>query len=217
MRKEYEIQKQKEDEETRKRKEAELKASEELIKKLKAEEEYQQVLREEKIKLDEAIAKKLAQEFALNNSPSTSKINLSCKRYGPMDKFLKKRNETMKPHNNQSKKDIETITSLNQICLQDRNATNFAEKEYTCRILYLDNRKGEPESQKSFSPIIRKKIQQIQKIVETETSSDSSDCIESEMRYFKPINYKMAPPSQGISPIKVIPRRDCADLAAKIV
>lgn len=33
--------------------------------------------------------------------------------------------------------------------------------------------------------------------------SDSSDCIESECRYFKPIDYKSVPPSKALSPIKI--------------
>lgn len=202
---EYEIQKQKEEEEIRKRKEAELKASEELINKLKAEEEYEQVLREEKLKLDQEVAKKLAEQFALSSS-STSKTGLGSKKLGPMDKFLKKEDNVITPQNNQIRKSSETVTSQNQN-YQDRNTSSFAEKEYTCRILYLDNRKSEPEPRKSLSPIIRKKIQQIQKIVETETNSDSSDSIESEMRYFKPINHKMAPPSQGKTPIKIPPKK----------
>lgn len=42
----------------------------------------------------------------------------------------------------------------------------------------------------------------LKKNVEAEIS-DSSDCIESECRYFKPIDYKSIPPSKALSPIKI--------------
>ncbi|KAJ8972814.1 hypothetical protein NQ317_009510 [Molorchus minor] len=60
IRKEYEVQKQKEDEEVKKRRAEEDKASEELIRKLKDQEDYERAAKEEKLKLDEQIAKKLA-------------------------------------------------------------------------------------------------------------------------------------------------------------
>nr|XP_023021614.1 E3 ubiquitin-protein ligase RNF168-like [Leptinotarsa decemlineata] len=164
IRKEYELQKQKEDEELRKLQEAELKASEELIKKLKDEEDYQQAVIEEKLKMDEQVAKKLASEMSLSTSFSKSKI--FCKKSGPMDKFIKKDNET--------------ITSENEG--PDRKSTynNYDTKEYTCRVLRLDTVDKNKDRTQIFSPIIKKKIQQIQKIVDAGTASDSSDCIESE-------------------------------------
>ncbi|XP_074030853.1 uncharacterized protein isoform X2 [Leptinotarsa decemlineata] len=201
IRKEYELQKQKEDEEFRKLQEAELKASEELIKKLKDEEDYQQAVIEEKLKMDEQVAKKLASEMSLSTSFSKSKI--FCKKSGPMDKFIKKDNET--------------ITSENEG--PDRKSTynNYDTKEYTCRVLRLDTVDKNKDRTQIFSPIIKKKIQQIQKIVDAGTASDSSDCIESEMRYFKPIDHRLNPPSQGKAPIKVFPKKLVRNAEIKIM
>ncbi|XP_056642507.1 E3 ubiquitin-protein ligase RNF169-like [Diorhabda sublineata] len=192
IRKEYEIQKQKEDEEQRKKREAEIKASEELIKKLKAEEDSRRVMLEEKMRLDEAIAKKLAEELA-PKPESTPKIKHTPNKLGPMDKFLQKDNGNLSSNHN-----------------------NFVNKEYTCRVLCLDNNTKQTNIQ-HFSPKIHKKIQQIQKIVDLDLSSDSSDCIESEMRYFKPIDHRLNPPTQKISPIKITPKKIKSDTNTRIV
>ncbi|CAH1183201.1 unnamed protein product [Phaedon cochleariae] len=190
IRKEYELQKKKDDEELQKRRESEVKASEQLIKSLKDEEDYQRVVREEKLKLDEEIAKKLAAEMSFS-SPSTSQMKMNFKKLGPMDRFVKKEIEPVKLQVTDQKQHFNN---------------NFATKEYTCRVLRLD-KNDRQNSMKMSSPIIRRKIQQIKKIVESETHSDSSDCIESEMRYFKPIDHRMNPPSQGKPPIKIFPKK----------
>lgn len=44
---------------------------------------------------------------------------------------------------------------------------------------------------------------QMQRLAVDAEVSDSSDCIESECRYFKPIDYKSIPPSKALSPIKI--------------
>lgn len=157
-----------------------MKASEDLIRKICEEEDYERAVVEEKLKLDEQVAKKLAEELALNN-PSTSKVKQT-KRLGPMDKFVKQEND---------------MTLQN---VQKKQINNFATKEYTCRILCLDNNDS---YKKVLSPIIPKKIQQLQKIADTDITSDSSDCIESELRYFKPIDYRGNPPSEGKPAIRV--------------
>lgn len=157
--------------------EAENKASEDLIKKLQEEEDYQQAVIDEKIRLDEEIARKIAAELSCGN-PSTSKSNLhnqflnSSKRVGPMDRFLKKENETITS---------QTIREENKI------SNKFTEKEFTCRVLYLDRKKNQGDVPQTTSPIIKKKIQQIQKKFEIDQFNDSFECFEADMRYFKPI------------------------------
>ncbi|XP_028133635.1 E3 ubiquitin-protein ligase rnf168 [Diabrotica virgifera virgifera] len=194
IRKEYEIQKQKEDDELRKQREADLKASEELIRKLKEEEDYQKAVMEEKLKFDEEIAKKLAENLA-SQEASTSKAKVASKKLGPMDSFVKK------------------DTELNQ-----SNSNNFFNKEYTCRILRLENQnESTSKNTKNFSPKIQKKIQQIQKLVDLDMLSDASDCIESELRYFKPIEYKLNPPSHKKTPLKITPKKLNMDTEAKVL
>ncbi|XP_018580012.1 E3 ubiquitin-protein ligase RNF169-like [Anoplophora glabripennis] len=197
IRKEYEMQKQREDEEFRKKCEADLKASEDLIKKICEEEHYERAVMEEKLKLDEQVAKKLAEELASTN-PSTSKTKQT-KRFGPMDKFVKQEND---------------MTLQN---VQKKQLNNFATKEYTCRVLRLDNNTGNDPYKKIFSPIIPKKVQQIQKIVDTDITSDSSDCIESELRYFKPIDYRGNPPSERKPAIKVPTKKPLQNTSARIL
>ncbi|VEN45677.1 unnamed protein product [Callosobruchus maculatus] len=63
IRKEYERQKQNEEEELRKLREAEAKASQMLIKKLEQEDDYKRAVMEEKMKIDAIIAKKLAKRL----------------------------------------------------------------------------------------------------------------------------------------------------------
>ncbi|KAG5883149.1 hypothetical protein JTB14_033400 [Gonioctena quinquepunctata] len=201
IRKEYELQKRKDDAELERRRETELKASEELIKKLKDEEDHRIAVMEEKLKLDEQVARKLASEMSFS-TPSFSKSKIIYRKYGPMDKFIKKDNETITSQNAESEK---------------KSANNFATKEYTCRVLRLDKDDSGDDRTKVFSPIIKKKNQQIQKIVDTGTASDSSDCIESEMRYFKPIDHRLNPPTQGKAPIQIFPKKPIRNVAAKIL
>ncbi|KAJ8915628.1 hypothetical protein NQ315_003412 [Exocentrus adspersus] len=196
IRKEYEMQKQKEEEEFRKKCEADLKASEDLIRKIREEEDYERTVMEEKLKLDENVAKKLAQELAVAD-PSTSKVN-QVRMLGPMDKFLKQNNVSQ----NTFKKKL----------------NDFASKEYTCKILCVDNKKNSDDvSHKMFSPILPKKIQQLQKVTDTDVTSDGSDCIESELRYFKPIDYRTNPPSAGKPAIKVPTKKPFKSTSARIV
>lgn len=203
IRKEYEIQKQKEDEEMKKIRDAENKASEDLIKKLKDEEDYKKAVMEEKVRLDEEIARRIAAEIALN-SPSTSKSNSSfnnmSKKLGPMDKFLKRDNETVTS---------QTIKSY-------KPSKKFAEKEFTCRVLYLDRNEDKTDCPQTFSPIIKKKIQQIQKNIEIDQLNDSLECFEADMRYFKPID-KVCTQSFYIPPIRIPCKKACINKDAKIV
>lgn len=77
--------------------------------------------------------------------------------------------------------------------------TNFAKKEYTCRILCQDK-----ESQKNLNmeSHIQRKNKKIQEIAASEID-DRSNSIESECIYFKPIDHRHNPPSEGLAPIKV--------------
>ncbi|KAJ8961222.1 hypothetical protein NQ318_008905 [Aromia moschata] len=149
----------------------------------------------QKRKEDEEFRRKCAVDIKAMLSWPTKKI-------GPMDKFVKQ--------------ETETVTSQSA---QKKALNNFATKEYTCRVLYLDtNKKAESDfHKKPFSPLIKKKIQQIQKIVDTDIASDSSDCIESELRYFKPIDHRVNPPSEGKPPIKVPSRKPANSSSATIL
>ncbi|CAH0557976.1 unnamed protein product [Brassicogethes aeneus] len=181
IRREYELQKRKEDEELKQEREKEQIASEALIEKLKREEkEYLEAVKEEelkKIKLDAQVAKKLSQEFQKTPVRKTT-----------LDHFFNNKDSNKK------------MTPKMQ---------NFATKEYTCRVLCLDVNSSQPSTSKGYCgmPVYQKKIQQLQKIVVNVDSSDGSDCIEQECRYFKPIDYRHNPPSAGKAPIKVPTRR----------
>lgn len=175
-----------------------------MIRRLKEEEDYQKAVMEEKLKLDEQIARRIAAELAFN-SPSTSKVNslnnsfnnLS-KHFGPMDRFLKKDNET--------------VTS--QTFRDDyKPSKKFAEKEYTCRVLYLDRPSDQDDVPQTLSPVIKKKIEQIQKSIENE---QFNDCFEEDMRYFKPID-KICSQSNGKSPLKVPCKKACKNRTVKIL
>ncbi|KAF5275668.1 hypothetical protein FQA39_LY06780 [Lamprigera yunnana] len=67
-----------------KEREVECKASEEYIKKLQQQEEYERIVCEENLRLSEQVAKKLAQEYCFDPGPSGSGI----KKQGPIDKLL---------------------------------------------------------------------------------------------------------------------------------
>lgn len=136
IRKEYEKQKQAEEAELKKQRDLENKASEELIKQLTAEDEFELSVAEEKVRVDREIAKQIAKNLWSEAGPSNATATTTSEQ-GPLDRFVRRR-----------RKD--------------------AVKE--------------PEI------------------------SDSSDCIESECRYFKPIDYKSVPPSKAVSPIKVPPK-----------
>ncbi|EFA12951.1 uncharacterized protein LOC103314904 [Tribolium castaneum] len=91
---------------------------------------------------------------------------------------------------------------------------NFATKEYTCRILCQNvSSKDKNESQN----LSLKKNKRIQKITESELSNDRSNSIESECLYFKPIDYRHNPPSEGLAPIKVPTRKPNINANAKIL
>lgn len=115
----------------KKQRDLESKASEELIRKLAAEDEFEQSVAEEKVRYDREVAKQIAKNLWSEPGPSSKK---SEKKQVPLDRFLRRR-----------KKDVQKEAEI----------------------------------------------------------SDSSDCIESECRYFKPIDHKNIPPSQGVSPIRV--------------
>ncbi|CAG9858352.1 unnamed protein product [Phyllotreta striolata] len=187
IRKEYEVQRQKELEEQNRKKAQEIKASEDLIKKIKEEEEYQKSLLEEKLKCDEMLAKKLAEKLS-NDDPSSSKSKPKStpKKRGPLDKFVKKDEES-----------------------KTNNPNTFANKDYTCWMLQSDS--------EAILQKVPKKIHQLQKLVDLDTHSDGSDCIESEMRYFKPIDYRLNPPSHRKPPLKVIPKKLAKSANVKIL
>ncbi|KAL3280811.1 hypothetical protein HHI36_004042 [Cryptolaemus montrouzieri] len=214
LKREYETQIQKETETIRKEREAEAKASEELIRKLREQEEYQKVLEEEKLRLDEEIAKKLADELncaekhekfdTTECSQSTSKLKKqsNCvKKVGPLDRFLKA-------------KDSKSATIVSSIKDDQNKKLSFDKKEFTCRILCQDigndnslnllNKKSKVDINLTNLNVWNKKINtELNRVIEVEGNSDSSDSIDSEYRYFKPVDCRRIPPRQKTTPIKV--------------
>jgi hypothetical protein len=95
---------------------------------------------------------------------------------------------------------------------------NFATKEYTCRILCQEiSSKDTTKSVNESKTLLQKKNKRIQKITESETLNDRSNSIESECLYFKPIDYRHNPPSEGVAPIKVPAKKPNVNINAKIV
>lgn len=191
IRREYEIQKLKEDQQLQKEREAEAKASEELIRKLKEQEDYQKSVMEEKLRYDEAVAKQMAKNWSsLPNSSNASSHKLA-KQKGPLDRFVKL-NSQAKPLNGENKRAFVPNT-------------NYATKEFTL-INLSQNRNNSKMVQEPNTKILKKTNLQIQRITAEAEISDSSDSIESECRYFKPIDYKNVPPSKKSTPIKITPK-----------
>jgi hypothetical protein len=95
---------------------------------------------------------------------------------------------------------------------------NFATKEYTCRILCQEiSSKDTTKSVNESQTLLQKKNKRIQKITESETLNDRSNSIESECLYFKPIDYRHNPPSEGLAPIKVPTKKPNVNINVKIV
>lgn len=191
IRREYEIQMRKEDAELEQQRVAEAKASEAFIRKLTEEEEYQQTVREESIRFDQKIAEEIAKKLSNEPGPSsTSGIKVN-KKQQSLDKFLK------------SKSDLASSnTAVKSAFLP---IVNYATKNFTTRIL-CQERKA-PETTNSFDMLkkapYKKSHLRIQRIAAEAEISDSSDSIESECRYFKPIDHKNIPPSKALPPIKI--------------
>lgn len=171
---EYQLEMQKQNEELKKKRQEEIKASEGYIRQLKIKEQFEEVVKEEKMRLDQEIAKKLALEL---NNPSTSS-----KKSGPLDKFIKN------------------------------------DKEFSCKVLKISKWESDDE-ETGLKPqnlqtmlnhlfLAKKKMPTVQKILKSEGGHESSDSIESECRYFKPIDHKMNLQSLSkVSPMKVQPKK----------
>ncbi|KAF5307781.1 hypothetical protein FQR65_LT06652 [Abscondita terminalis] len=86
---EYEEQRKKNHLELIKEREAESRASEEYIKKLREQDEYEETVRKENLRLSEQVAKKLTHEYCFDPGPSSSGI----KKQGPIDKLLQNLNQ----------------------------------------------------------------------------------------------------------------------------
>lgn len=196
LKKEYETQKRKESESFKKEREAEIKASEALINKLQEEEEYRKIIEEEKLRLDEEIARKLAEELNTGtehkvmkepySGMKTSNNKINTKKNGPLDRFL------------QSKSGKNTSGPEKKI--------DYAKKDYTCRVLCHDisnDWEKDEEMGHSLSMLNQQISLELQHALDMADHSDSSDSIESECRYFKPIDYRRSIPSQKVTPIRV--------------
>lgn len=180
IRREYEAEKKKNELELQKEREAEEKASETLIKKLHDEEEYEEVIREENLRLSEQVAKKLAQEYCFDPGPSSSGSNI--KRQGPIDKLLQNLNH---------KKVTVTIQP-------GRNLS----KEYTCKNLCQN--KPVQNVNGFFSKTASKNVQdKLKKVITEREAADSNDSIDSECRFFKPIEPHYVPLPKKVPVIKV--------------
>lgn len=206
LKKEYETLIQKETDSFKKEREAEMKASEALIKKLREEEEYQRIIEEEKLMMDEEIARKLAQELNTieNKNNEVSNLLLSnnnSRKNGPLDRFLV---------NTNMKSPAVQPCSLKR---SEEKTIDYSKKDYTCRILCPDigndrvktdmNRaiinKGPP----TLSMLNHQISLELQQVLDWGDHSDSSDSIESECQYFKPIDYRKSIPCQRTTPIRV--------------
>lgn len=178
--------------ELQKEREAESRASEDYIQKLKEQEEHEEKLRKENLHLSEQVAKKLAQEYTYDPGPSSSKVNLipsrSSKKQLSIDKAIKKMNET---------KVTVTVQPLVENSL----------KEYSCKILCQDRYKKPMKSKKTCfdkATLLNWKIKdKLKKIITEGEASDSNDSITSECRYFKPIDQRFPSVPMKIPLIKV--------------
>lgn len=81
VRREYELQKSKEEERLAKEREAERRASEALIKRLAEEEKRERAEREAKLKLDEQVAKHIAKEIGGGSEAGNSKVRKPLEKY----------------------------------------------------------------------------------------------------------------------------------------
>lgn len=178
IKREYELEKQKQELELKKKREAEAKASEALIQKLKEEEEYQRCVEEEKIKFDEVVAKQIAQKLNDSNPGPSSLPTSKHKKHGPLDKFLRY-----------------DFTANSQ-----QGASSTGTKVFTTRILCQDSKQSVHSQQRMVHRRVNPQIRRI--TVETEVCH-SSDSIESECRYFKPIDHKNVPQSKAVTVIKL--------------
>lgn len=177
LRRDYELQKTKQELEIKKKHEAETKASEELILKLKEEEEYDAVVREEKIRLDEQVAKQIAKEIGYIQEPSNSKILFTPKRRKPLDTFLQGKKHCMFVYKVQNKmKPNKSVCQGKQLQKFLINRNNVSKNGFV---------KTEPQN-----------------ISKTEVAL-KNNCIETEIRYFKPIDQVNVPATKVVSPIKV--------------
>ncbi|KAB0797823.1 hypothetical protein PPYR_08816 [Photinus pyralis] len=181
IRREYEAEKHKTELELQKERAAEEKASQSLIKKIRDEEEYEEVLREENVRLSEQVAKKLAQEYCFDPGPSSSGVTV--KKQGPIDKLLQNLNH---------KKVTVTIQP-------GRNAS----KEYTCKNL-CQNKPIQNVNRLFNTTTASKNIQdKLKKVITEREAADSNDSIDSECRFFKPIEPKYVPLPKKVPVIKV--------------
>ncbi|KAK4880154.1 hypothetical protein RN001_008300 [Aquatica leii] len=160
---EYEEERRKTNLELLKEREAECKASEEYIQKLCKQEEYEEIVREENLRLSEQVAKKLAQEYCFDPGPSSSGV----KKQGPIDKLLQNLNQKV-------------------------SITVHPTKEYTCKNL----------CQKSLQDVKVLSNKKVQKVIDGEVT-DSNDSIDSECRYFKPIEQRYTTLSKKVTLLKV--------------
>lgn len=178
IKREYELEKQKQELELKKKHDEEAKASEALIQKLKEEEEYQQCVEEEKIKFDEVVAKQIAQKLNDSNPGPSSLHTSKHKKHGPLDKFLR----------------------YDFIANSQQGALPMGTKVFTTRILCQDGKQSIHNQSKLVHRRVNPHIRRI--TAETEVCH-SSDSIESECRYFKPIDHKNVPQSKAVAVIKI--------------
>ncbi|KAF7287623.1 hypothetical protein GWI33_005975 [Rhynchophorus ferrugineus] len=222
IRKEYETEKQKQEEELKKLHEEEEKASAALIKQLKQEEEYINQLEQEKIRLDEEFARKISNELM----PSTSKLtkDLDKKRLGPLDKFLQNKNSKVfkLPQNSEDFTDDSKNVLTGQNACKTLTPNNLSTKPYTCQVLYIDNNSTNKVSYLEGTTVLNSKIKkknqnsdinERKNLCQSECGSsgsrENSDVIDQECKfYFKPIDLYKKYHIQGHLPLKIPCRKD---------
>lgn len=184
VRKEYEAQKKKEEAQLRLEREAEEKASKLLIDKLKEQDAYEELLREEKEKLDAQMAQKIAKEINILPNPPTNCAKWKGKslvKNNTLDSFL------LSKQNN-----AQVVLNPLQINLGSKNLIKRNLNTQNDECLKSGSNDSSNDSNKYGST----------------DSSNTANEIDGEFKFFKPINpakttIKMSPLKVPVKPKKI--------------
>ncbi|GLV39035.1 hypothetical protein CBL_06086 [Carabus blaptoides fortunei] len=191
IRREYEIQLEKERSEIQKKHDAETKASEFVIKKILEEEQNAVRIEEEKMRIDEEVARRLANNSGPGCSQSTPK---SAPKKSSIDKYLKALNKK-KQDIDTSKNKLESVLS-NQDTYKLRTSTESSSTK-SCTSTIMCQSRDKKQCSNAYKHLLLTKTLQCERA--NSNGSDSGDSIKQEMTYFKPIRSvpKSMPKLQG--------------------
>lgn len=190
IRREYEIQLEKERSEIQKKHDAEAKASEFVIQKILEEEQNAVRIEEEKMRLDEEVARRLANE-ANNSGPGCSQSTpKSAPKKSSIDKYLKALNKK-KQEIDTNKNKLESVLSnqdnyklmLKRSSTESVSQSTSSTKSYTSTIMCQTRDKKQCSN--AYKHLLLTKTLQCERA--NSNGSDSGDSIKQEMTYFKPI------------------------------